>query len=345
MKRILFVATCDVRTRTGGGLANLAYYNAFKEMFPGMVDLALAEEHCTGIYKDAIKISRRGRIEKVLALLRGETHRNKAFFRSYLREVSTRYSYCVINGGVYAGDMIDLFHAYGIRVLVIHHNFEREYQQGNKSWKTLWGLNACWVNKIERNAYLKSDLNCYLTSADRDLFHKYYGNCKGKEYLLGVFEPSDSLRVERSFLTDATGASVRHIIVSGSMDSVQTIAGVMDFKERYYHIFAQKFIGWNVIFAGRNPSPEIIRFCEEHPERLELVPNPPVMEEVISRGILFLCPTCVGGGLKLRLMDALRQGMPVLTHAVSARGYDAFFGCPFSKSIPMRRALPEAYNY
>ena len=39
---------------------------------------------------------------------------------------------------------------------------------------------------------------------------------------------------------------------------------------------------------------------------------------------VYICPTCVGGGLKLRIMDGLKAGLPVLTHAVSARGYDEF---------------------
>ena len=42
----------------------------------------------------------------------------------------------------------------------------------------------------------------------------------------------------------------------------------------------------------------------------------------------------MGGGLKLRIMDGLKWGLPVITHAVSARGYDAFkdAGCLFSYS-------------
>jgi len=182
------------------------------------------------------------------------------------------------------------------------------------------------LNRIERNAFLKSDLNCYITAEDKRLFHKYYGDCRGREYILGVFEPSSVSLLPMRGEGDSV---VRHIIVSGSMNSTQTITGIMDFKERYYSILEENYKDWNVIFAGRNPGEEIVGFCDEHSDRLSLIPNPPVMDEVIDRGSIFLCPTNVGGGLKLRLMDALRRGMPVLTHEVSARGYDVFFGYPF----------------
>jgi len=48
----------------------------------------------------------------------------------------------------------------------------------------------------------------------------------------------------------------------------------------------------------------------------------------------YICPTSLGGGLKLRIMDGLQWGLPVVTHAVSARGYDAFkdAGCLFAYS-------------
>ena len=36
-----------------------------------------------------------------------------------------------------------------------------------------------------------------------------------------------------------------------------------------------------------------------------------------------------GGGLKLRNMDGLRAGQPVLTHVRSARGYDALIRQPW----------------
>ena len=326
MRRILFIATCDMGKRTGGGLANLAYYNAFKHLFPCVVDLAMAEENCIGMYADVIHVPRRGFVKKIIGIVHGEFHRNLAFFRHYVRAVAGKYSCCVINGGVYAGDMINLFHEQGIKVIVIHHNFEREYHLGNRSWKTLWGLNATLLNRIERNAFLKSDLNCYITAEDKRLFHKYYGDCRGREYILGVFEPSSVSLLPMRGEGDSV---VRHIIVSGSMNSTQTITGIMDFKERYYSILEENYKDWNVIFAGRNPGEEIFGFCDEHSDRLSLIPNPPVMDEVIDRGSIFLCPTNVGGGLKLRLMDALRRGMPVLTHEVSARGYDVFFGYPF----------------
>ena len=113
------------------------------------------------------------------------------------------------------------------------------------------------------------------------------------------------------------------------MDAYQSINGIMDFKQRYYPILKENFPDWRIIISGRNPSEKIYQFQQEYAQSIEIIPNPPIMEDVIQKGSIFLCPTCIGGGLKLRLMDGLRMGLPIITHKVSARGYDVFFDSPF----------------
>jgi len=50
---------------------------------------------------------------------------------------------------------------------------------------------------------------------------------------------------------------------------------------------------------------------------------------VISSASIYLCPITDGGGFKLRMMDGLRLGMPVITHANSVRGYEVLMGKPY----------------
>ena len=57
---------------------------------------------------------------------------------------------------------------------------------------------------------------------------------------------------------------------------------------------------------------------------LGLCPNPVDINEIVSRAHIYICPINVGGGLKLRVMDGLKMGLPILTHKVSARGYEPF---------------------
>ena len=91
-------------------------------------------------------------------MLKGQIHRNLHFIRSYLKKQHHKYEYVIINGGKYAGDMIDIIKHYGLKTVVIHHNFEREYEMDNKSILTLWGLSPYFIIRNERKAYLKSNI-------------------------------------------------------------------------------------------------------------------------------------------------------------------------------------------
>ena len=328
MKKILFVGITNFFVRGGGSLATLAYYNAFCHEFGRQnVNLALPAEFCYGPYAFAIAVPPRKRWLTYLKLFQGRFHRYYDFFRKYLKKHHDEYDVAVINGGFYAGDMVKMFQQYGIKVVVIHHNYEPEYHMDNRTLPTMGGLTPFFVRRNERNAYLSADLNAYLTQADIKLHQQHYGNCNNT-FCLGVSEP-EKVECFPNERKKVSSISNKNIVITGSMNSVQTICGIMDFKKHYFHIVQELLPDWKIIIAGRDPDPRIQKFASDYSDIIQLIPNPENIDDIISRGSIFLCPTNVGGGLKLRLMDGLRHGLPVLTHSISARGYDAFFGRPF----------------
>lgn len=323
MDKILYLAPFNLGKRDGGGLAARAFYDALCHLYPGRVDMLMPREYCGGRYAEAVPVPPRPHWK---ALLSGSIHRYRRFMQAYLEAHRGEYGFCVINGGIYAGDMMDLIHRAGLRIMVIHHNFECEYHKGSRDLLTLGGIYGGLVSRVEHMAYSRADVNCFLTQADINLFEQAYGtrpvNC-----LLGVFEPKD---IERPVLRNTEPGNI--IAITGSMDTVQTERGVLDFSQHYYKCFRNLLPDWSLRIAGRNPVASIQDFARQHADVVELIPNPPDMTRVVETCRIFLCPTHVGGGLKLRVMDGLRQGLPVLTHAISARGYDTFYGEPFFAS-------------
>jgi glycosyltransferase involved in cell wall biosynthesis len=59
-------------------------------------------------------------------------------------------------------------------------------------------------------------------------------------------------------------------------------------------------------------------------ENIRLIPDPPDIMEIVSGADVYICPVDKGSGLKIRIMDGLKSGLPVLTHEVSSRGYEYF---------------------
>ena len=69
-------------------------------------------------------------------------------------------------------------------------------------------------------------------------------------------------------------------------------------------------------------------------DNVVLEANPEDIQSVVASCDIYLCPMRLGGGLKLRVMDGFRNGLPVICHQVSARGYHDFIdnGICFSYS-------------
>lgn len=322
MKRILYISPTNIGKRAGGGLASLAFYNATCRNYPGMVDLCMPQEFCEGPYLNAIGVPRRNLL---CSIKKWSLHRFKGFLKVFLAKNKSVYDIIIINGGLYAGDLVDLSHQFGLKVVVIHHNFEREYHLDNKSVLTFWGRTSFLVDRNERRAYMKADINCFLTPEDAEAFKKYYGKTVTPYFIIGVFEPNNF------DLPPVVNKRKNTIVITGSMNSVQTMMGIKDFRVNYYDIIQRLCNDWELIVAGRNPQQDVYDLQEMNPNYISIIPNPINMDDITKEASIFICPTNVGGGLKLRLMDGLRQGLPVLVHKVSARGYESFIKEPFFK--------------
>lgn len=305
---------------SGGGYATLAYYNALNEIFPNNVDGAMPEEFCVGHFKDFIPIPRRNIWQNIFSF---SIHRIKSFIIPFLKKEGEKYGICVINGGVYAGDMMDYIHSFGIKIVVIHHNYETEYYMTNKSLLTLKGKFPYLISYNEKRAYQKADMNLFLTQPDMDTFEKVYGGSKGRNYLIGVFE------TEKREHKPSKCESKYTMVATGSLCTYQTIHSLLGFEMNYFDVLKEFSPSYKLVIAGRDPSREILDLESRHKEDVIVIGSPENMDFVTDMGAIYLCTTSVGGGLKLRLMDGLKRGMAVLTHKVSARGYEPFFSYPY----------------
>lgn len=333
MRKILYIVHGNIKKRSGGCLAMLAYYNALISLYGDKVDIMMPAEADDGSFRNVIPVTARSHIK---ALLSGSLHRYKSAVRTHLKRHFEDYDLCIINGGVYAGDMMDMIHDFGLKIMVIHHNFEREYAMDNKDLLTFGGRTPFLIIRNESRAYRKADANCFLSKDDLLLFNNYYGVSSGKEHLIGVFEPFDKK------LPYNSDQPQKVIAITGSMDTVQTMCGIKDIQENYYDIIRDLCPKWDLVIAGRNPCQEVYDLKALNPEYIKVIPNPPLIDNVTRPASIFLCPTNVGGGLKLRVMDGLRMGIPILVHKVSARGYDVFNEKAYFRVYENRKSFENA---
>lgn len=326
--RILFVAMLNPFKTGGGSQATRAYLDATIEIFGRdkvdvMTNMGIEVPED---YKDIrfLFVPQRPRLLTYLLFPFGILGRFAVAAKKHLEAHDGEYGYCIFNGGMEAGWCYKHVKSSKVKKVTIHHNQEVKYNMDTKKVLTLWGHWPYTLRVVERNAYKYSDYNLFLTQQDMEEMGKEYGHTNAKNRLIGTFDYKDA-----EVIRPRKEGKDFHIVASGTMGHYQTTHGIIDFYSRYYPIARKLIPDLKVLLTGRNPSSEIENLKEESNNVITIVPNPENIMEQVQRGQIYLCPTDIGSGLKLRAMDGLKCGLPVLVHEVSARGYDYFYDMPY----------------
>ena len=330
MSRILIINHSDPFANGGGSFASHAYCRAFSEIANGDIDICIFAESKWNVdpvikVSQYIKVKQRSNIRRGLSLLTGDIQRYTSFLREHLANNKGVYNLIVLNGSFEGGALVDMCKDYGAKVITIHHNYDPEFAYDNISIPVYREIYTHHVYKLQKKAYQKSDLNLFLTKQDIEQCEQKFGKTSARNELLGVFDFKD---LENPEFKKKLGGNITFVI-TGSLCTVQGVDGLKYFFESLYKYLPQDA---DLIIAGRSPKDEIVKLCSQHP-RVKLIPNPENMNDVISSGDVYICPTRLGGGLKLRVLDGLRLGLPIITHSCSARGYDAFHGSDYFRSF------------
>lgn len=302
----------------GGSFASKAFINAFSTIFKDVTLLYPVKN-----VNDKIEINENikkipvtyniPKYKKIINLCIGKTHRYYNIFNKTIKQ--TKYDYVIFDNSCVSFHLIDLAHKYNAKVITIHHNYEYEYIRDSSNW-VLKPIRLFWVKKYEKQSLDKSDLNLTLTKQDKSLFMKKYNINEEKIEIIGCFEFE-----ERKYDYRHNNNS-NSFVITGNLSAQQTKKSILPWLKKYYPLLIKISPKSQLTIAGKNPSNAIKRKCKQL--KIRLIDTPPNMDIILENANFYICPTCLGGGIKLRIMDGLRHGLPILTHKISARGYDVF---------------------
>ena len=328
--KVLFITHHFLSSNGGGSFASRAYINAFAEIADEMTLLYPVKENENPFQEINKKIKtvpveyKIPKWRKVFDLLCGRVHRYYKVAPKFIE--SKDYDVVVFDNSKTSFRLIDFAHRHEKKTIVIHHNFEYEYVRDNtKVFLRL--ISLYWTQKYERDAAQNSDLNLTLTNQDCEWLCKNFRNGNKDNFrVLGTFEyrPFVGCRI-KEFESEK-----RNFVITGNLGALQTELSLIPWIQNYYPLIKDVFPDSVVTIAGKNPSEHLCQICQE--AQILLIPSPKSMDPIMEKASYYICPIHLGGGIKLRVMDGLKWGVPVISHVVSARGYESFIerGCVIS---------------
>jgi len=315
--KLVFITYHYLNGNGGGVFASRAFINAFAQIADDMTLLFPmkdgAEPECLNTKVKLVPVwDRRSIISKALGLFTG---RNNRFEQCKAELEKTHYDVAVFDTCMSSPGLIEFFKEKGTRIITIHHNYQYEYYRDNTG-PLLYIPTLFWVQRFERAAVRLSDLNLTLTESDRQLLKEHYG--KGQEVIevIGAFEYSEKIHPVYDDIESPK------FLITGNLGAVQTEKSLLPWIDEYYPLLKEFFPEATLEIAGKNPSPRLVEKARGN--GIRVIPNPESMEPILAKAHYYICPTALGGGLKLRVMDGLSAGLPVVCHEVSARGYEEF---------------------
>ena len=314
--KTLFLTNTYLTGNSGGVYATKAYINAFA-MLSESITLVYAMREgadAADILQERITMvpvwDKRSKVRKFMDLCLGTVNR----FQKKIFELvnPSDFDTVVFNNSDVSSGLIKKFKVLGLKTITIHHNYQIEYLRGDCDWITMLP-NLFWTYIYEGQAARNSDLNLTLTDEDTSLLKSHYG---GNHFAtIGVFEykPSSIKKYEDR-------PRGHNYVITGWLGSKQTEDSLIPWIHTYYPILKECDPEAQLTIAGRDPSPSLCSIAEAN--GIKVIASPVDMQPILDAADYYICPTDRGGGLKLRNLDGLKSGLPVLTHVVSARGYE-----------------------
>ncbi len=198
------------------------------------------------------------------------------------------------------------------KIIVIEEDVSYLYYY--REWKKSSNLLLKWINK-KRYTRLKSlELNA-LNRADKIILN----NNKDKQLVLKDQVNEEKIFTWCPYFQNMTNLNrkpqKKNIIFYGAMNRPENHLSVIWFIEKVMPKIKDLDLKFTVI--GANPPQDLLKYANEKIEILGFVES---VEPYFSEGMCLVAPLVMGAGIKIKVLEALSAGIPVLTNTIGIEG-------------------------
>lgn len=205
----------------------------------------------------------------------------------------------------------------GFRKVLNHHNCEsamaerRAQLEPNPIKRFYLRDQAIKLREVERVICDQFDVNTTVSAGDRDL--------------LRIRNPRAHIHIVENG-TDTTffqpgGGPVESssVIFAASLNWYPNVSAVRFFREEIWPLLKHECEDARFYLAGKSP-PKWMTQWAAHERNVTLVLSPADMRPWLDRAAVYVCPIVDGGGTRLKILDAMAMGKPVVTTTVGCEG-------------------------
>ncbi|MGQ9524781.1 MAG: glycosyltransferase family 4 protein [Armatimonadota bacterium] len=126
------------------------------------------------------------------------------------------------------------------------------------------------------------------------------------------------------FQSERTPPVLGRLVFVGSMDWMPNQDGIRWFATRVWPRLHRRCPHATLVVVGRRPSDQVKALASKH--GFLLVPDAPDVRPHVAQAEVYIVPLRVGGGTRLKILEALAMEKPVVSTSVGAEGLDVVHG-------------------
>jgi glycosyltransferase involved in cell wall biosynthesis len=205
----------------------------------------------------------------------------------------------------------------GVRWLVVAHNVEsliwQRYREAETNLLKRWYIDRQWRKFVRFERWALGSATCAVAVSPEDAtrMRDDFGASRAAVVDNGVDTSSFRLTDEERI--------PGQIVFVGSLDWRPNLDGVRLLLERIFPQVQKSEPGARLKLVGRNP-PDWLRHEAAAMPGVELVADPPDVRPFLNRSAVLAVPLRIGGGSRLKILEALACGLPVVSTRIGAEG-------------------------
>lgn len=224
-------------------------------------------------------------------------------------------------------DSIDLARyfppANGFRRALNHQNCEsamaarRADNESHPLKKAYLRNQAAKIARAEREWCPKVEVNLAVSALDAERLRT---ECPGAHFHI-VENGTDT----DYFVPSDTKPEAKTLIFAASLRWYPNVSGILYFGREIWPLIRRKCPDVRLYLAGRQPAESILQWARRD-SSITIVPSPDDIRPWVARGSVFVCPVIDGGGTRLKILDAMAMGKPVVSTGIGCEGLQVKHG-------------------
>ena len=197
----------------------------------------------------------------------------------------------------------------GAESFMLHRRVSTE-RSGLKRW--FFGREAVMLERYERRMCQRAAVNIVVSQLDRELMAK-----AAPEATFAVVENG----VDVDYFAAVTPSARRSLIFAGRLDQYASRDAILFFMRSVWPLVRLRYADAEIHILGNNPPKDLLNVASER-DGVHVHGFVPDVRPYFSASSVSICPIRDGGGTRMKILDALALGMPIVSTAIGCEGLE-----------------------